>query len=148
MYFNEIFNSLMQSETEKSFFSNAKLFSCVQGTVTQRMRMTLISWLIEVSLEFRSEQQTIQLTVDYIDRFLIKREIQVSSLQLLGITAMFIASKYEEILPPPLNKFVEITDRTYTRSEMLRMEHEILNTLQFQLTVPTRLNFIECLSRL
>ena len=52
--------------------------------------------------------------------------VQRSKLQLVGTAAMFIASKYEEIYPPDVSEFVYITDDTYTKRQVLRMEHLVL----------------------
>lgn len=54
----------------------------------------------------------------------------------------FICSKYEEIYPPDVAEFVYITDDTYTKKQVLRMEHLILRVLSFDLTVPTPLAFL------
>lgn len=50
---------------------------------------------------------------------------------------MLIASKYEEIYPPEIKDFVYITDRAYTRDEILEMEAKILRTLEFNVTSPS-----------
>lgn len=50
--------------------------------------------------------------------------------------------KYEEIYPPDVGEFVYITDDTYTKKQVLRMEHLILRVLSFDLTVPTPLIFL------
>ena len=69
--------------------------------------------------------------------------MEKSQLQLLGITALFIISKYEEIYPPDFDKFVEVTDNTYTRNQLLRMEYSIIETVQFRMAGPTMLEFYE-----
>ena len=48
------------------------------------------------------------------------------SFQLLGTSSMFIASKYEEIYPPDVNEFVYITDESYDKAQVLKMEMLIL----------------------
>lgn len=48
------------------------------------------------------------------------------NLQLVGVTALFIASKYEELYPPEVKDFVYITDDTYTQKDVLKMEMHIL----------------------
>lgn len=61
----------------------------------------------------------------------------------MGVSAMLIACKYEEIYPPELKDFVYITDRAYTKEDVLQMEFQILSVLQFDLTFPTALRFLE-----
>jgi hypothetical protein len=41
---------------------------------------------------------------------------------LLGITALFIAAKYEEIYPPSLKDFVLVTKGAVTADQVLLME--------------------------
>ena len=60
----------------------------------------------------------------------------------VGVTAMLIASKYEEIWAPEVRDFVYISDKAYTREQILNMEKVMLNTLRFNLTVPTPFNFL------
>ena len=55
---------------------------------------------------------------------------------------MLVASKYEEIWAPEVRDFVYISDRAYTRDQILNMEKIMLNTLRFNLTVPTPFNFL------
>ncbi len=59
------------------------------------------------------------------------------------MTALLIASKYEEIYPPELKDFVFITDKAYTKEDVLQMEYQILNILSFDITFPTTHRFIE-----
>jgi hypothetical protein len=56
---------------------------------------------------------------------------------------MFIAAKYEEIYAPEVKDFVYISDKAYSRDQILAMESIMLNTLGFHLTVPTCLRFGE-----
>lgn len=65
-----------------------------------------------------------------------------SQLQLVGVTAMFIASKYEEMYAPDIGDFVFITDTTYSKQEILQMEKSILKSLDFNLSKPLPLHFL------
>lgn len=69
---------------------------------------------------------------------LIKRE----RLQLVGITALFIAAKYEEIYPPELIEFAEATSIVYSSEDILHMEGKIICALNFKLTVPSPYRFV------
>lgn len=80
--------------------------------------------------------------IPFLPRFLSNMSILRSKLQLLGATAMYIASKFEEILPPELADFTYITDDTYTKSQIVRMEHLILKILDFNLSAPTSHTFL------
>ena len=93
------------------------------------MREILVDWLVEVHLKFKLLPETLYLTVNIIDRFLEKQNVMRNKLQLVGVTAMLIASKYEEIYPPIVTDFVYITDNAYSKKEILEMEEQILVSL-------------------
>jgi cyclin B len=61
---------------------------------------------------------------------------------------MLIATKYEEIYPPEVRDFVYITDKAYTKEEILAMEVEILNALEFNVTSPSSYRFLELYANL
>ncbi|EOA20642.1 hypothetical protein CARUB_v10000955mg [Capsella rubella] len=114
----------------------------VQRDIDPTMRGILIDWLVEVSEEYKLASDTLYLTVNLIDRFMSHNYIEKQRLQLLGVTCMLIASKYEEISAPRLEEFCFITDNTYTRQEVLSMEIQVLNFLHFRLSVPTTKTFL------
>ena len=65
------------------------------------MRAYLVDWLAELHFRFKLRAETLYVTVGIIDHFLSKdNSIKKSELQCLGITALHIAGKYEEIYPP------------------------------------------------
>ena len=76
------------------------------------------------------------------DRFLEKKLVVRQKLQLVGVTAMLLASKYEEIYAPEVRDFVYITDKAYTKEQILAMEAQMLNNLDFHITVPTAYVFL------
>ena len=79
-----------------------------------------------MSEEYKLQTETLYLAVNFIDRFLSLMSVQRAKLQLVGTAAMFIASKFEEIYPPDVTEFVYITDDTYTKRQVLRMEHLVI----------------------
>lgn len=70
--------------------------------MTRTMRTTLIDWLLQVHLRYHMLPETLWIAVNLVDRFLSVRVVSLVKLQLVGVTAMFIAAKYEEILAPRL----------------------------------------------
>ena len=65
-----------------------------------------------------------------------------SKLQLVGVSAMFLVSKIEEIYAPSISDFVYITDNAYTETEIRQMELKIIRALSFDLCQPISLNFL------
>mmetsp|Transcript_17502 Transcript_17502/g.36728 ORF Transcript_17502/g.36728 Transcript_17502/m.36728 type:complete len:377 (-) Transcript_17502:260-1390(-) len=113
-----------------------------QQYINERMRSILVDWLVEVHLKFKLVPETLYLTVNIIDRYLAKTEVTRPKLQLVGVTALLIASKYEEIYPPELRDLVYICDRAYSKLEILEMEEVILKRLEYQITIPSAHAFL------
>ncbi|XP_062203538.1 cyclin-A2-1-like isoform X2 [Phragmites australis] len=139
-YVAEIYTNLMASELIRRPRSN--YMEALQRDITKSMRGVLIDWLVEVSEEYKLVPDTLYLTVNLIDRFLSQTCIERQKLQLLGITSMLIASKYEEICAPSVEEFCNITDKTYAKAEVIKMECRVLNDLGFHLSVPTPKTFL------
>jgi len=112
--------------------------------VNGKMRGVLVDWLIEVHSQFKLLQETLYMTVYVIDKFLQTEgySIRRNKLQLVGVTAMFLASKVEEMYAPEINDFVYITDDAYSSGEIRQMELRILNTLGFNFSRPLPLHFL------
>nr|UXY87549.1 cyclin B [Cryptomonas curvata] len=113
-----------------------------QPDINKRMRAILVDWLIDVHNKFKLVSKTLFLTVNIIDRFLTIKSISRQKLQLLGISAMLIASKYEEIYAPETRDFVYITDSAYTKEDIFRMENLICETLKYDFSSPSLLNIL------
>ncbi|CAJ1972742.1 unnamed protein product [Sphenostylis stenocarpa] len=114
----------------------------VQNDVDGNMRGVLVDWLVEVAEEYELVSETLYLCVAYIDRFLSLNVLCRQRLQLLGVAAMLIASKYEDIKPPQVQDLCYITDHTYSKEEIVNMEGDILMALKFELGAPTVKTFL------
>ena len=139
-YFDEIFTELKNNEEKYLPEPN---YMSKQKDINHRMRAILIDWLIDVHLKYKMKPQTMYISVNLIDRYLSKNETSRIKLQLVGVTSMFIATKYEEIYPPELKDFVYITDNAYVKSDVLDMESKMLDSLNFDITFPTQWSFLE-----
>jgi len=117
--------------------------SRLQTDINSDMRSVLVDWLIEVAEEFRIQPDTLFLSIHYIDQYLsrIDTSLTRSRFQLVGMTALLIASKYEELYVPTIADLIFISDNTYTREEIIAMEATILNVLNFDITVFTVKHF-------
>ncbi|KAK5824330.1 hypothetical protein PVK06_019101 [Gossypium arboreum] len=140
LYAPDIYKNIRVTELNRRPSTN--YMEQVQRDITPSMRAILIDWLVEVSEEYKLVPDTLYLTVSLIDRFLSHNVIEKQRLQLVGVSCMLIASKYEEICAPRVEEFCFITDNTYSSGEVLKMERKILNFLYFQLSVPTTKTFL------
>ncbi|EED24270.1 G2/M-specific cyclin NimE [Talaromyces stipitatus ATCC 10500] len=118
-----------------------------QPELEWKMRGILIDWLIEVHASFRLLPETLFLTVNIIDRFLSAEIVSLDRLQLVGVTAMFIASKYEEILSPHVANFSQVADDTFSDKEILDAERHVLATLNYNMSYPNPMNFLRRISK-
>jgi cyclin B len=106
------------------------------------MRSILVDWLVEIHAKFKLIPQSLWLAVNLMDRYLETVQIARGKLQLVGVAALLIACKFEEIYPPEVNDCVYITDYAYDKKEILAMESAILKELNFQVCVPTGYHFL------
>jgi cyclin B len=141
-YQEEIIPYLISLENEKRINPN---YMSKQNDINEKMRMILIDWLIEVHLKFKLLPETLFLTINFIDRYLQNNQTPRDKLQLIAVSSLLIACKYEEIYPPEISSFVYITDNAYTKEEILNYEIKILGDLEYDITYPTSLRFLEIL---
>ncbi|KAM8720417.1 hypothetical protein ACLKA7_006463 [Drosophila subpalustris] len=114
-----------------------------QVEVTSRMRAVLIDWLNDVHLQFQLVTETFHLAVAIIDRYLqVVNTTKRQHFQLVGVTALFIATKYEEMKPPVIADFVYIADDAYTHREIRQMELQILKAIDSNLSRPLSIHFL------
>ena len=142
-YINDIYKSLKLIEYDDLPLKN--YMNIIQEDINQKMRYILIDWLVEVHIKFNLLPETLFITINLIDRFLSKKNIHRKYLQLLGITALFIACKYEEIYPPQIKQLIHMTDNAYNKKQVFKMENEILDVVHFNISFPTSLKFLEIL---
>jgi cyclin B len=136
-------------EIVNEMFLNEPLFRALvnymdsQLEINGRMRGILVDWLVEVHMKYRCQPESLYLTINLIDRYLSRVTVARNRLQLVGVAAMLIATKFEEINPPDIGDFVYITDNAYTKEQVLQMECTMLTTLSFQIVVPTAAHFLD-----
>ena len=119
---------LTESETQPNSF-----YMRMQTDINENVRAILIDWLIGIHAKFKLLPETLYLTVNIIDRYFSMFQVKKSEVQLVGITALLITTKYEEIYPPTVKDFIYLTDNTFTRQQILTMEFKILFSLEFDM---------------
>ncbi|XP_001360503.4 G2/mitotic-specific cyclin-B [Drosophila pseudoobscura] len=144
-YVNDIYDYLYKLEIEQPIHND---HLAGQKEVSHKMRAVLIDWINEVHLQFHLAAETFQLAVAIIDRYLqVVKNTKRSNLQLVGVTALFIATKYEELFPPAINDFVFITDDTYSAREIRMMELQIFKAIDCNLSRPLPIHFLRRYSK-
>ena len=106
----------------------------------------MVDWMIEVLTNFKCDDQTFFLAVSLLDRFL-KTQTQcqeIGDLHLMGVTSMYIASKYEDIQPLKIKMVYEkIAHRKLSMEAIRGMERKILQTINYKITAPSVLDFLK-----
>ncbi|XP_042145844.1 cyclin-A1-like isoform X2 [Ixodes scapularis] len=138
-YAQDIYTHLRQQEEK---LTPKPTYMSKQPDITSSMRAILVDWLVEVAEEYRLHSETLFLGISHVDRFLSAMSVIRNKLQLVGTAALYIAAKFEEIYPPEVSEFVFITDDTYTKQQVLRMEQLVLKVLSFDMTAPTIYYFL------
>lgn len=105
-----------------------------QLKIDETIRSTLVDWLIQIHYNFKLWPETLFLTVNVFDRYCSLNEISKKEVQLVGIAALLMITKYEEIYPPTLKDFIYITGDNYTSEQILEMERKILYALDFDIS--------------
>ncbi|XP_010313160.1 G2/mitotic-specific cyclin S13-7-like [Solanum lycopersicum] len=137
-YVEDIYNFYKLTEDE----GRVNDYMDFQPELNHKMRAILVDWLIEVHRKFELMPESLYLTMNILDRFLSVKTVPRRELQLVGISSMLIACKYEEIWAPEVNDFIHISDNAYARDQILQMEKAILGKLEWYLTVPTPYVFL------
>ena len=138
-YVQEIYQHLWNLETQhrvpEMFLHGHK--------VSPWMRSTVIDWLIQLQVGLTLLPETLYLTVAILDRYLsVASKTSCDQLQLIAVTAMFIASKYEETQAPEIGAFAYVTDNSFTKKDIIRMELCILNALKGYVSFPLPIQFL------
>ncbi|KAE8690996.1 putative cyclin-B3-1 [Hibiscus syriacus] len=133
-YVDEIYQYYWISEKMNPSLEN---YMSTQTDITPRTRGILINWLIEVHLKFDLMQETLYLMVNLLDQYLSEVQIKKNEMQLVGLTTLLLASKYEDFWHPRVKDLISISAEAYTSEQMLNMEKLVLKTLKFRLNVPT-----------
>lgn len=111
------------------------------------MRSLLVDWMVEIQESFELNHETLYLGVKLVDLYLSNTVVSKDTLQLVGAAAMFIASKYDERIPPLINDFLYICDGAYGRKELIRMEINLLKVCNFDLGIPISYRFLRRYAR-
>ncbi|TPX51032.1 hypothetical protein SeMB42_g02031 [Synchytrium endobioticum] len=118
-----------------------------QPGITWAMRSTLVDWLIQVHHHLRLLPETLYLAINLTDRFLSYRCVTLCKFQLVGVAALLIACKYEEIVVPCISDFIYMVEGGYTREEIIQAERYILAVLKYDLSNPGPMTFLRRISK-
>jgi len=114
-----------------------------QTNIRPRMRTILFSWMTEVHMQFELSEVVLWAAFQICDRFLSKVNVHRGKLQLVGCTSIWIASKYHEIYPPLASDLVHLSDRAFSKDDIIAMECRICDTLNYKFSIPNAFQFLD-----
>ena len=145
-YFNEYLETYCREEKTLEFRIKPN-FMKEQKDINCRMRAIIVNWIIEVHDRFKLLPDTLFLSIIIFDRYMsLVNNIDKKKLQLIGVTSLLIACKYEEIFSPEMRDFICILDREYEKEDLMEEENNILKLLKFEVIYPSSLRYYEILS--
>ncbi|XP_062599123.1 cyclin-F-like isoform X1 [Saccostrea cucullata] len=138
MFVRELVQSTTPSNTQECFRTSQEL--------TTSMRYILVDWLVEIAGMKDFSSHTLHIAVSVVDRYLKVHKTSRSKLQLLGVSAMVLCSRFlgKDIIT--IREAAWLTDNTYKYEDVVRMMGEISATLRGNIRVPNSLDFVEIFS--
>ena len=138
---------LYQRSLEQLHLTN----SCLKNhEITAPLRAKMVDWMVEVLTNFKCHDRTFFLSVGLMDRFFKNKTSSkpISELHLIGVASMFLASKYEDILPLRMDTVHEkIGHKKLTPASIRNCEEDMLTTLGYFLQAPTVYEFAKRYSK-
>lgn len=119
-----------------------------QAEISQKSRALLLNWILLVHRKFGFKFQTFFTAVSLLDSFLSTQSVPTSQFQLLGLTALFAAVKFEEVRPPKLVKFLAITENQFSAKNVIQMEGTIMAAIGFRVSTETPCQLLELVAEL
>ncbi len=107
------------------------------------MKCILYNWIIEIHLKYELKVRTLFLLSNIIDRYMQNNIIHKENLQLLGIVALLIASKFEDIYPPEVDELKYLCENQFTKESILELESEIIFEFNFNLIFVSPVDYLE-----
>ena len=145
-YIFDILQNLLLDESyyiSNNYINANYLYSYNEDTeLTPDIRTVSINWLIMIIYKiFKFKENTLFLTVQIIDRFLSKKMLSVEKTELLILCSLILSSKHEEIDYVNMVESLQLSSNKFTKEEIINMQYEILNELNFELIIPTMNDF-------
>ncbi|KAM4615789.1 cyclin-O [Polymixia lowei] len=131
----------IQKEKETEFHPSKCLAR--QPQVTAEARCKLVSWLIPVHKHLHLSFECCCLAVNIMDRFLASTPVAADCFQLLGVTALLLASKQVEVFSPQISQLLSLCCEAFTKEQLCNLECLILLRLNFRLAAPTLAFFLD-----
>lgn len=143
-YFKSIINYMIHKESVQ--MKIRQRYTDIQEEITDRMKLILYDWLTCIAEQFKLRERTLLLSLEFVELFMNSHCISKDDFQLVGVSCLFVASKYEEIYPPKIDDFCKTTDNYYPKSRIFEIEGKLLKLLDFDVTRLISYDFFQIIS--
>lgn len=128
----------MSCAAEADYQPECRYLDQSQHNLRWEMRAILLDWLAEVSANYFFKRETFHYAVNYVDRFLsVVENVERGELQLVGVSALFLAAKMEEVYTPKLSSMVAVSDGAYSPEAVRECELRMYHIIEMRITPPT-----------
>lgn len=110
--------------------------------INEKMRQVLVDWLVEIQESFQLAHETLYLAVTMTDLYMSRCDVSRDEMQLIGATAVLLASKFYERWPPYTDDLVFVCDEAYSREQFLETEMKLIQALDFDINLPVSYLFL------
>jgi len=144
-YVNEIMDYLGQREL--AFLVPTNYLEGRKG-INSRMRGVLLDWLVDVHFQYNFSAETLYLCQKLLDLYLmLDQKVTRTDLQLIGVSCLYVAAKFEEVFTPSMKDFASLCDNTFSTEQIKRTEYKIVNGLKFDILAPLPCTFLRRYSK-
>ena len=144
-YTIDIIESLL--EEENYYFNEKKYINPLyldneDSELTPEMRTIAVDWLVLIHFKiFKFTENTLFLAIQIFDRYLSKVDLNTEQTELLLYTSFMLASKHNEIDYMNMQETLKLSQDKFVKEQVVKMESEILNKLDFEILAPTMCEF-------
>ena len=113
----------------------------------------MVDWLFEIASVFHISTRTVFVAVGFynrcchhsiVERILGKGHLGIKKCQLLAATCLHIASKCVDDIHVHAASLSFSADRTFDQADIFALEHKILDSIEWKLSMPTIYDFATC----
>jgi hypothetical protein len=134
----ELLDNARKAVSQGQYQSNGAVTIPIMGhEVTKEYRTKMMDWMVEVCTSFKCSNRTYFLATQVFDKYIIRvrqlgKTLQNKDVHVIGVTSMYLASKYEDIFPLH-SKIVsdKIAHKAIPAKDILRKEQEFLWAFDF-----------------
>jgi hypothetical protein len=144
----ELLENARKAASTGQYQSNGAVTIPIMGhEVTKEYRTKMMDWMVEVCTSFKCSSRTYFLATQVFDKYIIRlrqlgKTLQNKDVHVIGVTSMYLASKYEDIFPLH-SKIVsdKIAHKAIPAKDILRKEQEFLRAFDFNIDFVTHFDF-------